>query len=163
MCRTVIPWGEGMGRHTWPLRPLPEGSGAVWRWNLADLAELPAARAGARGRLGDVGFPADTEGTAGERLVLAFDELASNALRDGEVPVVATVVAGSGGWLIDVSDCAPETMPTPAVDRDPAHGGLGLHLVARLSVAHGWYVDDGAKHVWACLPSTIRDRQPALA
>ena len=40
---------------------------------------------------------------------------------------------------------------------------MGLHLVARLSVAHGWYVDDGAKHVWACLPTTIRDREPALA
>ena len=69
-------------------------------------------------------------------------------------------------FLVDNSsrlDRAPETMPTPAVDRDPAQGGLGLHLVARLSVAHGWYVDDGAKHVWACLPSTIRDRQPALA
>ena len=98
-----------------------------------------------------------------ERLVLAFDELASNALRHGEAPVVATVVAGSGGWLIDVSDRAPESMPAPAVDRDPAQGGMGLHLVARLSVAHGWYVDGGAKHVWACLPTTIRDREPALA
>jgi hypothetical protein len=79
------------------------------------------------------------------------------------VPVVATVVAGSGGWLIDVSDRAPESLPAPAVDRDPALGGMGLHLVAKLSVAHGWYVDGGAKHVWACLPTTILDRQPALA
>ncbi|MDP9392204.1 MAG: ATP-binding protein, partial [Actinomycetota bacterium] len=76
---------------------------------------------------------------------------------------VATVVAGSGGWLIDVSDRAPESMPTPAVDRDPAQGGMGLHLVARLSVAHGWYVDGNAKHVWACMPSRIRDLEPALA
>jgi hypothetical protein len=76
--------------------------------------------------------------------------------------VVATVVAGSGGWLLDVSDRAPEIMPTPAVDRDPAQGGLGLHLVARLSVAHGWYVDGGRKHVWACLPTEQRDRSPAL-
>jgi hypothetical protein len=30
-----------------------------------------------------------------------------------------------------------------------------------MSVAHGWYVDDGAKHVWACLPTT-RAAQPAL-
>jgi hypothetical protein len=30
-------------------------------------------------------------------------------------------------------------------------------------VAHGWYVDDGAKHVWACLPTKVEDRQPALA
>ncbi len=152
-----------MGRLAWPLRPLPDGRGEVWRWDLDDLAELPAARAGLRSRLGGVGFPEPDEDTAGERLVLAFDELASNALRHGESPVVATVVAGSGGWLLDVSDQAPETMPSPAVDRDPAKGGLGLHLVARLSVAHGWYVDGGCKHVWACLPTTVEDRQPALA
>jgi len=135
----------------------------VWRWNLGGLAELPAARAGLRSRLGVVGVQASDEDTAGERLVLAFDELASNALRHGETPVVATVVAGSGGWLLDVSDRAPETMPAPAVGRDPASGGLGLHLVARLSVAHGWYVDDGFKHVWACLPTAMENRQPALA
>jgi hypothetical protein len=34
--------------------------------------------------------------------------------------------------------------------------------VARLSVAHGWYVDDGTKHVWACLPTVVDGRQPAL-
>jgi hypothetical protein len=151
-----------MGRVAWPLRPLPDGRGEVWRWDLGRLAELPAARAALRSRLGTVGFSAPDEDTAGERLVLAFDELASNALRHGESPVVATVVAGSGGWLLDVSDRAPEAMPAPAVDRDPAQGGLGLHLVARLSVAHGWYVDGLCKHVWACLPSTIDDREDAL-
>ena len=151
-----------MARLAWPVRPLPDGRGEVWRWDLATLAELPGARAGLRSRLGVVGVPAD-EDTSGERLVLAFDELASNALRHGESPVIATVIAGSGGWLLDVSDRAPGTMPTPAVDRDPAQGGMGLHLVARLSVAHGWYVDDGAKHVWACLPTTVEDREPALA
>jgi len=151
-----------MGRLSWPLRPLPDGRGEVWRWDLATLAELPAARAGLRRRLGVVGVPAE-EDTSGERLVLAFDELASNALRHGESPVVATVVAGSGGWLLDVSDRAPGTMPAPAIGRDPAKGGLGLHMVARLAVAHGWYVDDGCKHVWACLPATVEDRQPAMA
>src|SRR5215207_9094414 len=152
-----------MDRLTWPLRPLPDGRGEVWRWNLGGLAELPAARAGLRSRLGVVGVQASDEDTAGERLVLAFDELASNALRHGETPVVATVVAGSGGWLLDVSDRAPETMPAPAVGRDPAQGGLGLHLVARLAVAHGWYVDGGAKHVWACLPSEVSDQEPVPA
>jgi hypothetical protein len=151
-----------MGRHTWPLRPLPYGRGEVWRWHLAAIAELPNARAGLRSRLDGVDSPRDPDDTAAERLVLAFDELASNGLRHGECPVVATVIAGSGGWLIDVSDRAPESMPAPAVDRDPAQGGLGLYLVARLSVAHGWYIDGGAKHVWACLPTGIRDREPAL-
>jgi len=152
-----------MGRHSWPLRPLPDGRGEVWRWHLGSVVELPSARAGLRERLFGVGFP-DVEGDpSGERLILAFDELASNALRHGADPVVATVVAGSGGWLLDVSDRAPHAMPTPAVDRDPAQGGMGLHLVARLSVAHGWYVDGGCKHVWACLPSTVDDREPVLA
>ena len=152
-----------MGRLAWPVRPLPDGRGEVWRWHLAALAQLPAARAGLRDRLSDVGTPREDAYGAGEQLILAFDELASNALRHGESPVVATVVAGSGGWLIDVSDRAPETMPAPAVDRDPAQGGMGLQLVAKLSIAHGWYVDDGAKHVWACLPTRVDDREPALA
>ena len=149
----------------WPLRPLPDGRGEIWRWDLGTVAELPAARAALRDLLDGVGFPPadDDEDTCGERLVLAFDELASNALRHGESPVVATVVAGSGGWLLDVSDRARDSMPAPAVDRDPALGGLGLHLVARLSVAHGWYVDGRCKHVWACLPSTIDDREPSYA
>ena len=151
-----------MARVTWPLRPLPDGRGEVWRWNLAGVSELPAVRSVLRTRLDGVGFPRDPEDQAAERLVLAFDELASNALRHGECPVVATVVAGSGGWLLDVSDRAPQSLPAPAVGRDPAKGGLGLHLVARLSVAHGWYVDGGSKHVWACLPTTIEERAPAL-
>jgi hypothetical protein len=152
-----------MARLSWPVRPLPDGRGEVWRWNLGEVAQLPAARAALRDRLGDVGLPPDGEYGAGEQLILAFDELASNALRHGESPVVATIVAGSGGWLLDVSDRAHESMPMPAVDRDPAQGGMGLHLVARMSVAHGWYVDGGAKHVWACLPTTVEDREHAMA
>jgi len=146
---------------SWPLRPLPDGRGELWRWQLTEVAELPAVRAGLRDRLNSVGFSHEPDEPAAEQFVLAFDELASNALRHGEFPVFATVVAGSGGWLLDVSDHDRESMPTPAIDRDPALGGLGLHLVARLAVAHGWYVDGGAKHVWACLPATISEREPA--
>jgi anti-sigma regulatory factor (Ser/Thr protein kinase) len=152
-----------MGRQAWPVRPLPDGRGELWRWQLGSIAELPAARAGLRGELGAVGYPPNGEDGSAEQLVLAFDELASNALRHGERPVVATVVAGSGGWLLDVSDRAPDCLPEPSVDRDPAHGGMGLHLVARMSVAHGWYVDDGAKHVWACLPTAVPGRRRRTA
>ena len=53
------------------------------------------------------------------------------------------------GWLIDVSDAATDRPPTLAVGRDAAQGGLGLYLVARLSAAHGWMVQDDRKHVWA--------------
>jgi anti-sigma regulatory factor (Ser/Thr protein kinase) len=141
-----------MGRLTWPVRPLPAGRGEPWRQDLEDVSELPAARASLRGYLAALGLRRDGEDPVADRLVLAFEELASNALRHGQRPVVATVVAGTGGWLLDVSDRDADTSPVPAVDRDPAQGGLGLYLVARLSVAHGWYVTQGCKHVWACLP-----------
>ncbi|RZU33714.1 ATP-binding protein [Blastococcus saxobsidens] len=152
-----------MVRLVWPVRPLPDGRGEVWRWRLARLSELSAARAGLRARLCGVGRPPGGDDPSSEQLILAFDELASNALRHGARPVVATVVAGSGGWLLDVSDRAPHSMPAPTCDRDPAHGGMGLQLVARLSVAHGWYVDEDRKHVWACLPTEVDDREPAIA
>ncbi|TFV47214.1 ATP-binding protein [Blastococcus sp. TF02A_35] len=152
-----------MARLAWPVRRLPDGRGEVWRWRLSGLGELAAARATLRSRLCRVGHPPEGDDPSSEQLVLAFDELASNALRHGERPVVATVVAGSGGWLLDVSDRSPETMPAPTVDRDPAQGGMGLQLVARLSVAHGWYVDDDCKHVWACLPTEADDRRAAAS
>jgi hypothetical protein len=63
------------------------------------------------------------------------------------------VVAGPGGWLLDLSDEAPDRPPIPAVDRDPAFGGMGLHLVVQLSTAYGWEKRPGRKHVWARLPS----------
>lgn len=142
-----------MERLAWPSRPpLPDGRGEIWRWDLETVTQLPAARSALRSLLGCHGRPDDPENVFSERLVLAFDELASNALRHGKCPVVATVVAGSGGWLLDVSDRARESLPEPAVDRDPAKGGMGLHLVARMAVAHGWYIDGDSKHVWACLP-----------
>src|SRR3712207_5610205 len=40
--------GEGMRRLSWPLRPLPDGRGEVWRWDLATIAQLPTARAALR-------------------------------------------------------------------------------------------------------------------
>jgi len=86
-----------------------------------------------------------------DELMLVFEELTSNGLRHGRPPVSVRVVAASGGWLVDVIDAAVERPPLPAIDRDPARGGLGLYLVARLALAHGWTVDDGRKHVWACV------------
>ena len=54
--------------------------------------------------------------------------------------------------LVAVSDGDTRTPPTPAVDRDPSEGGLGLYLIAELSTSHGWWVDGDAKTVWAVLP-----------
>jgi len=95
--------------------------------------------------------PAYTDDDDIERLLLAFDELTSNALRHGSPPARVAVTATGNGWVIDVSDAATDRPPMAAGGRDPAGGGLGLYLVARLGAAHGWLVNDGRKHVWARL------------
>jgi anti-sigma regulatory factor (Ser/Thr protein kinase) len=86
-----------------------------------------------------------------DQLILAFDEMASNALRHGGGGVHAAVRTTGDAYLIEVSDHAPSAPPAPAVGRDPSEGGLGLYLIAELASDHGWYVRDGAKHVWALL------------
>jgi anti-sigma regulatory factor (Ser/Thr protein kinase) len=86
-----------------------------------------------------------------ERLVLVLDELLSNALRHGRSPVVGAVHRTDAGWLLLVSDSAPQVPPHPDPERDPAQGGLGLRMVADLGSAHGWCSDGGRKHVWAVL------------
>ena len=89
-----------------------------------------------------------------ERLLLAFEELASNALRHGRNPVRVEVTDADGSWLLDVSDAAADQPPTPAVGRDAAYGGMGLYLVARICTAHGWFADRGRKHAWGCIDYT---------
>jgi anti-sigma regulatory factor (Ser/Thr protein kinase) len=87
-----------------------------------------------------------------DQLILALDEMASNALRHGGGQVHAAVRTTPDAFLIEVSDAAADAPPSPAVGRDPSEGGLGLYLIAELATAHGWYVRDGAKYVWALLP-----------
>ncbi|HEY0506511.1 MAG TPA: ATP-binding protein, partial [Blastococcus sp.] len=87
-----------------------------------------------------------------DQLILALDEMASNALRHGGGGVQAAVRATPDAYLIEVSDQAVSSPPSPAVGRDPSEGGLGLYLIAEMSTAHGWYVSDGHKYVWALLP-----------
>jgi anti-sigma regulatory factor (Ser/Thr protein kinase) len=123
----------------------------VWGWEIRRAAELTRARTELRARLVGPGLPdrADLEDV--DRLLLMFEELASNGLRHGGAPIRVCVTATDDGWLVDVSDARPDRPPVPAVGRDPALGGHGLHLVARLSARYGWTVVGGRKHVWAAL------------
>ncbi len=136
--------GEAAGQ-LWP-SARPPAAPDRFMWNLRTVAELPVVRAEVRAHLAGRHL-SDLR----DRLVLALDEMASNALRHGGGNVRAAVRPLGDAWLIEVCDGAPQTPPTPAVDRDPSEGGLGLYLIAELSTEHGWYVTGEAKHVWAVL------------
>lgn len=138
----------------WRQRPPPPalvGATVLGVWPLTRPADLSASRAQLRRAAAGDRRPADADSDDIDRLLLAFEELASNGLRHGKSPVRVQVTAGGRGWLIDANDAAAHQPPTPAVDRDPAYGGLGLHLVAGLCTAHGWWVHEERKHVWATL------------
>jgi len=141
----------------WTRRPLPPPDPevlAAWAWELHAVADLTISRRRLGAEAHGVGRPAPEIEDDVERLLLAYEELASNGFRHGQAPDRAEVTASRRGWLIDVTDAAIDVSPVPDVDRDPAFGGLGLHMIARLCDAHGWSVADGRKHVWAYLGTT---------
>jgi anti-sigma regulatory factor (Ser/Thr protein kinase) len=139
--------------HAWPSAPVPSVPGDVWHWQLEAMHVVSRVRSDLRARVAHPSVSSASTDDARDGLLLVFEELASNALRHGGGDVRALVVAGPGGWLLDLSDEAPDRPPVPAVDRDPALGGMGLHLVAQLSTTYGWEKRPGRKHVWARLPS----------
>ncbi|WP_309230031.1 MULTISPECIES: ATP-binding protein [unclassified Blastococcus] len=130
----------------WP-SAAPPAAEPLLHWQLGEVAELPRMRADVRATVAD-----QVEPDVLDQLILALDEMASNALRHGGGRVEAAVRLTDTGYLIEVSDSAPAQPPTPAVDRDPSQGGLGLYLIARMALRHGWYAGRSAKHVWALLP-----------
>ena len=132
----------------WP-SAAPPAADPLLSWELADVAELPRMRAQVRRAVA-----ASIDPDVLDQLILALDEMASNALRHGGGTVEAAVRLTDTGYLIVVSDSAAAQPPTPAVDRDPSEGGLGLYLIARMALRHGWYAGNAVKHVWALLPRT---------
>ena len=141
----------------WPQAAVPSVSGDAWHWQLDAMPVISRVRMDLRARIAHPSVSSASTEDARDGLLLVFEELASNALRHGGGDVRALVVAGPGGWLLDLSDEAPDRPPVPAVDRDPALGGMGLHLVAQLSIAYGWERRPGRKHVWSRLPSGLND------
>jgi len=139
----------------WPSASPPPARPAL-AWDLRAIAELPRVRAELRRH--SLAHPgagaADPETVADlrDQLILALDEMASNALRHGGGRVRAAVRLTADAYLIEVSDQAASAPPSPAVGRDPSEGGLGLYLIAEMATAHGWYVRQGHKYVWALLP-----------
>ena len=134
----------------WRSASPPEGTTAL-SWRLREVGELPRIRAELR-RYATGHHAEPIESDLLDQLILALDEMASNALRHGGGSVEASVRRTCDSYLLEVSDSATGAPPAPAVGRDPSEGGLGLYLIAELSTEHGWYVSNGHKHVWAVLP-----------
>ena len=142
-----------MSELVWPSASVPREDGDLWQWVLPTVHDASRVRMDLRARLAHPSLASRSTEDAREGLLLVFEELSSNALRHGGGAVEATIVAVPAGWLIVLSDGSPDAPPRPAIDRDPALGGMGLPMVAQLSVDYGWCSEPGRKHVWARLPS----------
>jgi anti-sigma regulatory factor (Ser/Thr protein kinase) len=143
----------GTAGPVWPSASPPAAEDGL-SWELADVAQLPRLRSEARRHATETALHRDVAAEdLRDQLVLALDEMASNALRHGGgSSVCATLRLTHDSYLIEVTDGAAASPPSPAVDRDPSEGGLGLYLIAELATAHGWYTVAGGKVVWALLP-----------
>ena len=143
------------GRRSGPIWPsaTPPAADDGRSWELSDVAQLPHVRAEVRRHAASTALRRDATGEdLRDQLVLALDEMASNALRHGGGGVRAALRLTPDCYLIEVTDAATSSPPTPAVGRDPSEGGLGLYLIAELATAHGWYRRSDVKVVWALLP-----------
>ena len=140
-----------MFQGSWLKRPCPVTVGPHYEAEITGAYQLRDVRAALRSWL-----PAAADGgsntTVLDGLLLAMDELAANGLRHGGLPVRVRAVLTTQCLLLEVSDADAHNGPKPAEGRDPALGGMGLHVVAYLSFARGWEVRGDRKHVWACLP-----------
>ena len=154
---TGTPWA----RH--PPPPAPANGAEVWCDDVVSPAGITFSRSLLRRRIMHAPQPPGMGDSDVDVLLLAYEELASNAIRHGRLPVHVMVTTMDDCWLIDVVDGAAECPPEPPVDRDPAQGGLGLQLVARLSTTHGWWTEQDRKHVWACVHPGDRWDLPAPA
>jgi anti-sigma regulatory factor (Ser/Thr protein kinase) len=143
---------EPMFQGSWLKRPCPVTVGPRYETEITAAHQLREVRAGLRSWLPSAAADGGMSTTVLDGLLLAMDELAANGLRHGGVPVRVRAVLTAQCLLLEVSDADPHNGPKPAAGRDPALGGMGLHVVAHLSFARGWEVRGDRKHVWACLP-----------
>src|SRR5687767_4447646 len=96
---------EALWAHRARPTPGPDAS-TVGRWEPATGAELTTNRRQLAAALRNCATPSAADDDAVEELLVAFEELASNALRHGGGQVEATVTTADTFWLLDVSDAA---------------------------------------------------------
>jgi hypothetical protein len=132
----------------WELAPAPAAD-ECRTWSLERPAQLAVARRDARHLLAV--HPTESSDEASELVILVLDELASNALRHGVPPATVELCEHADGWLVIATDAAPEALPLPALNRPEELGGMGLHMIAKVTLRCGTDVDDDKKCVWALL------------
>src|SRR5688500_2757303 len=93
------PEGTDDSPSTWEQRPRPASESAlvIGKWGPAGLAELTADRRQLSAALHDGARPPGADEGAVEGLLLAYQELTSNALRHGRWPVGVTVSSTDTG------------------------------------------------------------------
>ena len=124
--------GQAAGAGVAVRRPLPRRPRRL-AWELSDVVRAaPGARRAApspgRASAGD-----DAATDARRAVVLAFDEMASNALRHGGGGVPRPSCADAGRLAGRGPRLRRARPPQPAVGRDPSQGGLGLYLIAEMA------------------------------
>lgn len=140
--------------HAWTQKDPPAGQ-HCWSWMPQDLEELSRVRRQFRARITEPTAQSKLPDLGEDRIeecVLALEELMSNGLRHGRPPVEVQVCASDRAVLILVSDRDTDNPPQPTATRDPARGGMGLGMVAAVSLDCGWTTHDDCKTVWALMP-----------
>src|SRR3954447_3024518 len=105
--RAAPPGVRHMSQMPWPHRPLPEpgpDASTSWTGDAVTPADLTGLRRRLRVAVAEGFAPAYTDDDDIERLLLAFDELISNALRHGSPPARVVVNATGNGWALHASD-----------------------------------------------------------
>jgi anti-sigma regulatory factor (Ser/Thr protein kinase) len=97
--------------------------------------------------LREQGVPPELCGDA----VLVMSELVTNALRHGLGDIVARASFTGGVLHLSVTDSGRELPQLQAVDVGRV-GGVGLHIVEKLSTLWGISAFPGGKTVWAMMP-----------
>jgi anti-sigma regulatory factor (Ser/Thr protein kinase) len=129
--------------------PIRQPNGEVQRMEVfARRAESVAgARAWLSTFLREQHAPAELSGDA----VLVMSELVTNALRHGLGDIVARTSFTGGVLQLSVTDSGRELPHVQAVDVGRV-GGVGLHIVEKLTTLWGISAFPGGKTVWAMMP-----------